>query len=542
MAKAPFNLRLLKPTTESLKAMRQVKSLDIFDGMTNNYHEDGLFSTTTFGRVGSPERDTNFGYIDIKALIFHPLIYRRLIDLKGLYGDIATGKAYAKWDGQKNDFVPALPEEDGAGTGFGFFAEKWQSIVFGETKSIRRRIALQFVEKYRSVAMVDKILVLPAGLRDIEVDEYGRTIEDEINDPYRRLIAVSNTLGNANSYDDPAFDPARLSLERAFTDIYDKIAEILYGKKGFVQAKWGSRRVFNGTRNVISSMDTVADYFGGLRSMSVINTQMGLYQTLKSALPVAVHLILTGVVSHVFAGADRDALLVNPKTLKAEYKSVGVETIDKWTTAAGIEKLIEVFENPKLRQKPVKIEGYYLGLVYSDDKHFKVFNDIEDLPKNLSRKNVHPMTYTELFYLSGYQKWYELYTFVTRYPVAGVGSMYPSQLYCRTTVKASAKIELDEAWEPKGAEFTAREFPDTGINAKFISTMAPHPAFLADLGGDYDGDTCSAETVYLKDSGEEIKRYLHSRSFAISASGKLVTSANNDTITLVLKSLLTTPA
>lgn len=540
MSKDPFNLRILRPTAEGLKAMRPVKALDIFDGMSNNFHQDGLFSTETFGRTGSNERDERFGYIDIKALIFHPLIYRRLLSLKSFYADLVCKKVYAKWDSSISDFVPARPEEDGAGTGFGFFAEKWESIVFGDSRSLRRKTAVKFIERYKKVASTDKILVLPAGLRDIEVDEYGRTVEDEINDPYRRLVAVSNTLvvGNVN---DPAFDAARLSLERAFCDIYDKIAEILYGKKGFVQAKWGSRRIFNGTRNVISSMNTSTDVFDGPRSMSVINTQLGLYQTMKSALPVAVHQLLSGVVSKVFSDADRDALLVNPKTLKPEYRTVGVETIDKWTTSNGIEKLIESYESPSMRQKPVKIEGFYLALVYSDEKYFRVFNDIDEVPKQFSRKNVHPLTYTELMYLSGYRQWYELYTFVTRYPISGIGSMYPSQIYCRTTVKASAKMELDESWEPKGEDFVAREFPSTDAKASFFTSQSPHPAFLAALGGDFDGDTCSADTVYLKESVEEVKRYLQTRAFLVSPSGNLTTSANTDTIALVLKSLLTTP-
>ena len=46
-----------------VRTMRPVTRTDIYDGVTSNFHEDGLFSITTFGRVGSEERDNNFSFI-----------------------------------------------------------------------------------------------------------------------------------------------------------------------------------------------------------------------------------------------------------------------------------------------------------------------------------------------------------------------------------------------------------------------------------------------------------------------------------------------
>lgn len=151
------------------------------------------------------------------------------------------------------------------------------------------------------------------------------------------------------------------------------------------------------------------------------------------------------------------------------------------------------------------------------------------------------MTMTELMYLSGYRRWYELYTFGTRFPVAELGSMYPSKVYTRTTILASAKEELGEDWQPKGEGFVAREFPTHELTAPFMDSQAPHPSNLKNLQGDHDGDTMSCDTVYITESVEEVKKYLGSLASIMTPAGKLYTPANTDTIELVLRNLLRAP-
>ena len=538
----PVNLTILKPTKDLLQTLRPVRVSDIFDGMSTNFHEDGLFSVSTFGRVGSDERDKRFGFIDIKVPVFHPLLYKRLMSLKALYGTIISGKSFARWDPIANDLVLARVDDEGAGTGFGFFVQHWDKIRFHTTESLQRQMKIALLNKYKDKALTDKILVLPAGLRDIEIDAEGRKVEDELNSPYRRLIAVANTIPDAgNDFNAPYLDSSRRSLQTSFGLIYEMINQILYGKKGFIQAKWASRRIFNGTRNVISTMETASAVFDGPRSVDLQDTQIGLLQTMKSALPVAVHCLMTGWLSHVFGSADQSAVLVNPKTWHAEYVDVDVDVIDRWTTAEGLEKAIERFSETKIRNRPLRVENHYIGLVYADEKYFKIFNDIDQLPKHLSRKNVHPMTMTELMYLSGYRRWYELYTFGTRFPVAELGSMYPSKVYTRTTILASAKEELGEDWQPKGEGFIAREFPAHELTAPFMDSQAPHPSNLKNLQGDHDGDTMSCDTVYITESVEEVKKYLGSLASIMTPAGKLYTPANTDTIELVLRNLLRAP-
>ena len=51
-------------------------------------------------------------------------------------------------------------------------------------------IKIEMIEKYRAngTATYTKIMVLPAGLRDIQMQEDGRYKQSEINDLYRKVI------------------------------------------------------------------------------------------------------------------------------------------------------------------------------------------------------------------------------------------------------------------------------------------------------------------------------------------------------------------
>ena len=185
---------IMNLTPQILQALKPVKVLDNYDGGSDNFHEDGLFSTSIFGRVGDPGRDLKFSYIATGIEVVHPLIFRNIIKLKKFYSEIIKGNAYAVFDTKKNDFV-ASDAIDGE-TGYNFFLSYWDRLVFERNESKQRNARIDFIEKYRHVAKTSNILVLPASLRDLEADPDGRDVEGEINEFYRRIISISNTLSS----------------------------------------------------------------------------------------------------------------------------------------------------------------------------------------------------------------------------------------------------------------------------------------------------------------------------------------------------------
>ena len=531
----PFNIKILTLAPQRLQALKPVRSLDIFDGGSrHNFHEDGLYSVSIFGKVGSKERNRNFSYIDIRIPIFHPVIFRDLVALKRLYGGIMSGKEYATWDQGEMDFVRSDPIN--GETGFQFFLKHWTEIEFKQTTSDSRNELIQLIKIYQRTALTDKIIVMPAGLRDIEMDG-GRTKKNEINNFYMRLLGISNTVPAAAVNVNPEIvNTARWNLQQAFNELYDFIESMIEGKKKMMLGKFASRRIFNGTRNVISAMDASVEILGAPGNIGFNSTGIGLYQFMKATLPVTRRNIRTRYLSKIFVDPNAPANLVNTKTLRAELVRISPKLYDRWMTSEGIENIISAFADESKRHKPIYVDGHYLALIYvGPDGTFRVFNDIAELPADRKAEDVHPITLAEFLYLSVYQDSGKFPLLLTRYPITGVGSIYPSKSYLKTTVKSEVRKELGMDWTPSGEDAVAYQFPITG--GEFVNSLLPHSSKLGKLGADFDGDTASGNCTYSDDSIEEIDQYLQTKRAYVGADGALISSVDVDTLTHVMYNL-----
>lgn len=482
----PTNLTIIELPAPRLAPLKPVRVLDIFDGGPEKFHDDGLFSTTIFGRVGSEERDRRFSYIDIKASIFHPFIFHQLVALRGLYGGIMQGKAFAIWNEKEKDFEPS-DEVRGGQTGYAFFFNHWDKIVFKRTDSPKRDERIALVEKYKKNATVNKVLVSPAGLRDLQIDADGRTREGEINEFYRSLLQNANSIGMTTDLNSPILNNTRYSLQIAFNKIFDFIIDAVSGKGGFLQGKWGSRNVINGTRNVITAMNTTTPVLGAPNSPKHNNSVLGLFQHMKNTIPLVKHGLMQGIVGQAFQTNDGVAFLVDRATLEKKQVRVSTELRDRWATSSGLESVINSYREPRMRPKPVMIGNDYLGLIYrpKDRLVYRIFNDIRELPEGLSKTDVYPLTYCEMFYLSTLKHLQNLAMFATRYPVAGVGSSTPSIPYIKNTVRSEMRRGLDSNWqEIEGDEALAVEYPILDGNYVFFDTMSIHPSRLGAAGAD----------------------------------------------------------
>lgn len=482
----PFNISLLNPTPELLKGLKPVTTLDRFDGATKTFHENGFFSVSIFGKTGDERRNRRFSYIDIKVKIFHPVILRALIQLKKFYGDIIASKDYAIWNDEIKDFEKSTPME--GSTGFNFFVSHWKDIEFESRPSVSREQNIILLKKYAEIAMLDKIIVIPAGLRDIELQGDGRVGEDEINEFYRKLLSLANSITDIAVNNNPeVLDRIRFSLQNTFSQLYDYLENMIQGKKKLMMGKWASRKIFNGTRNVITAMNTVSEELDSKGNMGFNDTIVGLYQFLKASLPISRFNIKNGFLSKVFTGPNSPVVLVNKKTLKKETVTLNHQYFDSWMTDEGLEKVITSFGEENIRHKVLEISGYYVGLIYKGpDNTFKLLQSIDELPDGRSKDDVYPLTFCELLYLSVYETSVDYPVFVTRYPITGFGSIYPSKVFLKPTVSVEVRKELDDNWEPKEDRYTAYQFPIR--DASFINSMSPSSTKLALLGADFDGD------------------------------------------------------
>lgn len=531
----PFNVEIMRLDPERLKNIRPVTSLDYYERAGGDLHEDGLFSIAIFGRVGDEQRDKRFSYIDLRCQIFHPFLYMTLVRLRAMYKGILSGETYAKWNESLGDFEPA--DELTGRTGFQFFVEHWPKIRFTRNKSDIRDMRIALIEKYRDRALVDRVLVLPAGLRDVEVTDDGRTKEGDINPLYRRILSISRAIPATDQRTSTLYDRPRYLLQLEFNKLYELFEKMLTGKGGFVQNRWGSRRIFNGTRNVITAMDTSTVELGSDNGPHYTDTVVGLYQLSKAALPKAVHALRNGYLNYVFSPGNGLANVVDPQTLESVQVKLSTETFDRWYTAEGLEKVISSLGETSLRIRPVMLDRYYAALIYvGPDRTFRVFHSISELPEGYDRKHVRPINLLELVYLSGYQMWNTLAGFVTRYPIIGTRSTYASTIYVKTTVSGEARRELGPDWAPLGEEYVAKEFPVYEPLAYLDSLVIPSGR-LAGLDGDFDGDVCSLNVVVTDEAIAEVHKYLDTANAFVDPRGRLHASADIHTVALVLRNM-----
>lgn len=532
-----LNFWLLNVNRELVQRLQPVTVLDTFDGATKNFHPEGLYSTEIFGPIASDARDETWGYIDTNAEIISPAIALSLFDLKRLYKDIMASKRYAYWDNDKKDFFPCTPGDNGADTGYGFFISHYNDLVPDSTKSYKRQQTIDFFNKYRSIALSRYVLVLPAGLRDMEVKDSGREQEDELGKMYRKVISTSKMVPSGANKNHKSVDNVRWTLQNAFNDIYKYFFDLEDGKKGFTRGKWAARNIQNGTRNVISSMDCSSNVMGRADQIRSTDTIVGMIQGLRCLLPVAIHAVRTKYLPEVDAG-NGSLYLIDPKTMTRERVDVKPEAYDTFTTDEGIEKLIVDFRYLDNKHAPVMVNGKYIALIWNNGKEFKVFYDINDLPQGYDRKYIKPLTHCELLYLSGHEIWYNYYGLLTRYPVTGSGSTYSSTIRLVTTTRSSMVYELDDAWQRK--EIPAICFPDRSIN-ELVTSMAPNPGRIKGLGADFDGDTSSFEGIYTDEALAENKRMMQSAKYWVDSKGNLKVDVNTDVIERTLHNLLADP-
>lgn len=517
MSRTPTNFTLLDPKKFPWQAMDPVTVGDTFEGQTTNLHDDGLYSTRIFGRVGTDERDITESYIDSVLPIFNPTYLKALIQLKALYAEIIKGKVYAAWDPEEQDFIKSNVLE--GDTGFAFFMSHFGELNPRPNQSFKRSQKIELTQRFRDEALHRRIPVIPAGIRDVEITPGTELVtENEINDLYRKLLFRSKSLNIKNpDVTDPVYDNIRWGLQESLNNVADYLFNLQEGKRGFMQRRMSRRAVHSATRNVITSRKVSRESMDDDTTSDPNSTIIGMYQALLGYSLVVQHDLLNGFLTEVFTPGMATARLVNPKTLEAAYVDVDPAIVDKYTSADGIVSLINGFSDSNLRNRPIKIEGNYLALVYDDGKNVCLLHDVNDLGEGLDKKFVRPVTYLQFFYMQTVKSIEKKMLQVTRYPITGIGSIFPSRVFVLPTNASSDDRKLIDLDGTVLDHF--HFFPYWSDNPSYFDGMCISNIRLGLAGGDFDGDQLSANSIQAKDAIEEIETLFGKRIFYISGSG-----------------------
>ena len=525
-----FNIDLLILGVDQLRFLGEVKKAQIFEPNSSVFDKDGLFSANIFGAIGSEYRSTNFGYIDVTLDMLHPIIFENLLSLKSLYPEIVTGKIYVKYDSKTKEFVEST-EEDGGSTGYDFFIKNYDKLNFEDNDSDQRKHKIDLILKYASPEYyINKWLVLPAGLRDYTLDKNGKPTEDEVNDLYRELITISNMLKNTRVSEENKYllDPIRYKLQLSSVKIYHYIFSLLEGKNKFMLGKVGKRAISYGTRNVITpSLPNTYDLDDPNR-VGCNDTIVGLYQFSKAISPITMFHMMTKFIGKVLSPDTNKAYLVDPKTLQHEWVEVKVMKRDEYLTQEGLDGVLSKLGKEFIRTEPVKVDKYYLCLIYDDGENVEVIFDSKNIPAEWDKKYIRPITYMELVYLSIYEVRNKFPGFFTRYPVAGLGGIYPSTVYVKTTFKSRTIKYTMPGEEP----ISVVEYPLLGTEV--ITGLSPSAKNIIRLNADFDGDACNFTILFTRESISELNKIMDSVEFYITPDNQITYSSATGPLDYVL--------
>lgn len=535
--KQPLNISYLDNRLQRIAGLLPVKVLDMY-GADREYHPQGLYSNEIFGTVGTEERSKRHGYINTRTQLLHPKTFEEMTRLKGLYKEIMQGKTYARWDAELKDFVKA-DILDGQ-TGYSFFMSHFKELDFPRTKSYRRDLVIDLINRFREQSVLNFLIVMPAGLRDVEIDEQGRPVEPEVNKLYRKILAAANSISDALVFkNDPILDRTRWSMQVAIQELWQFIMGMLGGKGGFLQSKWGSRRVVYATRNVISAMDPAPEDLNSPRTFDLTTTQVGIFQFIKGTEPVMVLSTMPqGIAQPLCQNPDGEQYLIDPKTLESVPHQLSETERVNWGSEKGRLDLLNMFGEKHRPFESITVDGLYLKLVYRDRQGYRLLDDIRDLPTGFEPKNVYPLTWGEYFYMEAETYIARVRCLVTRYPVTGTESIYPSVPYLKSTVDAKLLYPYNEQWvlDKQGKALTEYPVLDTNSKTAFVDTCIVSPFYIAGLGADYDGDKVQTPFVFSDEGVAEIDRKLDSIENYVNAAGEMEHSASVETIERVLRS------
>jgi len=535
----PFNIFLLDADKVIKDEMLQEVTCEfIRESSSNKFHPEGLFSEQIFGDIATEKRLHRCGYINLHCRVLHPVIYQNLYALKRFYTEIMAGTTYAVWDGDQGDFVRASEMEAGADTGYCFFLKYFDKINFQKNLSLKRSDKIDVIEKYKKIRVMDKIIVVPAGLRDLK-EEGSRVEKDSINALYASLLRNAKSMTHGADTN-PLFDSVHYTIQKRVNEIYDYIAGIVQGKGGFFQGRYSHRSIARGTRNVITASDMDAASPESPQYHKITETKVPLFQASKAAADYMVYWLKTLFYDQVINASSENIAIISSKTYNLEYVSLDTKTKDMLMTSEGVEKTIDRFRDPFNRFKPVQVnvDGkiYYLFMVYDRGDKINVFRNLNEFKIQLEQagiqydeSKVRPLTLAEMLYVAAYAAYRGVHGTVTRYPVTDEQSIYVSEVHLMTTIPARVVRWLQGPTEDP-TDLILPEFPIEG--SKFIDALMLHPTRLKSLNADFDGDTCSWIPVFSKEANEEIAKYIKTPGNYILPSGDPLAAMCDDLIGL----------
>lgn len=193
----------------------------------------GLFSEEIFGRTGSRQRKNTFGFVNLNATVIHPNVYPIFTSLNTDLTKLILEKGSYKIENGE-----LLSDEEG-GSGIIFFIENFDKIDFSkliEKDKAKKEKSVEFIKNNKDKVFINKFLILPAGIRDIQISRTtGKAMIQyaDIVNMYQRLIQQASHIVPDSPPEIAEFSIK--NIQRLVLDINNWIKDQIKGKRGIIR-------------------------------------------------------------------------------------------------------------------------------------------------------------------------------------------------------------------------------------------------------------------------------------------------------------------
>lgn len=504
---------------------------------SERFDKDGLFSEEIFGEIGSQQRSIQQGIIRLHTTVFHPMVFMDMTSSRKLYKEIMAGNIWCVFDTELNDFIQCQADSPDADTGFSFFVKNFSRIKWNtDIKSLTVLDKIKVIKQFPDRLLIDRMIVIPAELREYRI-ENGRGSSDEINGLYLSLLNYCRLDKERSDKESAIYDSIRYKIQLKTVEIYEYISDIL-SNDGYLEKKYGSRSVAWGTRNVISPMQMGVDNVNSDDILDCDQTAVPLFQCAKCFQLIAVNKMMNLFFTPIISNETNQIAAINKQTYNLEFIELTEKEKQRFISTSGIGDLFNLFRNKEFRKNRLTIfdvnkKQYYLYLVYDEGDAIYLTRSKSDFErfykmkfnKPIDQDKLRPMTLMELFYISTHLASYDKHVLITRYPIMGTDSMYPSKIKLLTTTP-DRKVKFISVLND--SEIILPNYPV--LSGEFRDSLKLHPSRLKGLTADHDGDQLNTIGVLSPQANEEIDQHINSLAYYVTTNKNLTIDASGDYI------------
>lgn len=529
MAEDPIRQLNIKPLdVDKFIKVNELKAITnpMFFARTNMPTVDGLLSNEIFG-ITKDDRTTIFAYIDLAGEYFlHPLAYKIWSRLDSNIKLCVYEMDTFVYDPEKGK----LKSDPKGETGLKFLMKLIKTVDFKKTGSSKREVKINFLEKYREKLFMKDVVVIPAGMRDVNTEADGKVGVGEINKLYNAIVRDAKALQESDDYGLSLNGTLRGRIQDNIVKIYnwfifgrdpltgaDAQASGLSRKLGLIRRAgmkksfdWGSRLVIctqNLRKEKLEDLDVDLDSIGLPLAAICANlfpymlywirnwfsNQLSDVQTLMALDPKSGKQIMCRI--------DGWQVVYSDERIKKEIGRFMHGTENRFIPIE-----VPIANKAKIRGLTpyMQFRGYN---VPNQEVADKIIND--QLPKDAYHLNSRPLTWCDLIYMAAMEVTKDKMTLITRFPMDSYYNQFPAKIKVISTIETEPVLVWNTFYK-KYPKITLADINQNSSN-HFVDVALPNNVRLGSIGGDFDGDTVSSKVPYSIEANDELYKAINSK-------------------------------